>query len=329
MGCGGGDTTSSSSQGGGSATTSSSSGEGGHDDGGVAPAIYHHGDMVTIQGDLGSNDVTKTFLGGADGMIESMSPGQSMMSGNGWTFNMLGGPSSVKVDATRGKVLFTPEDSMNYNATRRFDSGFAIQEQRHFYKAHYVRNVMLLDGMPYQKSYQWKHERVSWENSVSDNDCEIKVYSWFAGGGGVITYVNRSTTDKSTYYGGKAADSNRDWALMEMMVFTGTQGQEDGKLITRVHKNGKTLISQNKQTERVYADPTGDCATSSSRTTSAISVRSRTAWTIPCLSRTCASSTRTIAASSSATRPRRAGNASSCATAWTSRAPPCARCKTG
>ncbi|MDI1429556.1 hypothetical protein [Polyangium sorediatum] len=210
---------------------------------------------MDIEGDFGSNDVTKTFLGGADGKIESLSPGQTMMSGDGWSFNDLGGPTTVEIDAKRGKVLFTPQDSSHYNATRRFDPGFAIQEHRYFYKAHYVRNVMLLDGAPYPKSYQWKHERVNWENSVVDGDCEIKMHSWFAGGGGVITYVNRSAMDKSTYYGGEAADSNGDWALLEMMVFTGTQGQEDGKLITRVHKNGKTLISQNKQAERIYADP--------------------------------------------------------------------------
>ncbi|MBZ5709741.1 hypothetical protein [Nannocystis pusilla] len=229
-------------------TTSSSTG----DDG---PVIYRHGDMVTIEGDFGSNDVIKTFLGGADGKIESLSPGQSMESGDGWSFNDLGGPTSVEIDAERGKVLFTPEDSDHYNATRRFDPGFAIEEQRYFYKAHWVRNVMLLDGMPYAKSYQWKHERVNWENSVVDGDCEIKVHNWFAGGGGVLTFVNRSADDQSVYYGGQAADSNGGWALLEILVFTGTEGLEDGKLITRVHKDGKTVISQNRQAERIYADP--------------------------------------------------------------------------
>jgi len=249
-------TTSSSSEGG--STTSSSSGD--VDDpssssGGDTSSIYHHGDMVIIEGEFGSNDVTETFLGGADGRIESLSPGQSMESGDGWSFNDLGGPTSVEIDAERGKVLFTPEDSDHYNATRRFDPGFAIEEQRYFYKAHYVRNVMLLGGVPYAKSYQWKHERVNWENSVVDGDCEIKVHSWFEDGGGVLTYVNRSADDQSVYYGGQAADSNGGWALLEIMVFTGTEGQEDGQLITRVHKDGKTVISQNRQAERIYADP--------------------------------------------------------------------------
>jgi hypothetical protein len=217
-------------------------------------AVYRHGDVVTIVGDFGTNDVTKTFLGGADGRIESLSPGQTMPSGDGWSFNDLGGPTSVEIDPERGKVLFTPEDPQNYNATRRFDPGFPIPEQRAFYKAHYVRNVLLLDGEPYAKSYQWKHERVNWENTVVDGDCEIKVHNWLHSQG-PITIVNRSASDKSTYYGGAAADSNGGWALLEIMVFTGTQGQEDGKLITRVHKDGKTVISHNRQAERIYADP--------------------------------------------------------------------------
>ncbi|WP_434427772.1 hypothetical protein [Nannocystis pusilla] len=250
--------TTSSSTGDESPTTSSSTGDDGpttsSSTGDDAPAIYRHGDMVTIEGEFGGNDVTKTFLGGAGGKIESLSPGQSMESGEGWSFNDLGGPTSVELDGERGKVLFTPEDKDHYNATRRFDPGFAIAEQRHFYKAHWVRNVMLLDGMPYAKSYQWKHERVNWENSVVDGDCEIKVHHQI-GTGGVLTFVNRSADDKSTYYGGQAADSNGGWTLLEILVFTGTEGQEDGKLITRVHKDGKTMISQNRQAERIYADP--------------------------------------------------------------------------
>lgn len=228
-------------------TTSSSTGD-------DLPASYRHGDLVTIEGDFGSNDVTRTFLGGADGKIESLSPGQTMESGDGWSFNDLGGPTSVEIDPERGRVLFTPEDSDHYNATRRFDPGFPIAEQRHFYKAHYVRNVMLLDGAPYAKTYQWKHERVNWENTVVDGDCEIKIHNQI-GGAGVLTFVNRSASDKSTYYGGQAGDSNGGWALLEILVFTGTEGQEDGKLITRVHKDGKTIISENMQTERIYADP--------------------------------------------------------------------------
>lgn len=218
-------------------------------------AVYRHGDMVTIVGDFGTNDVTRAFLGGADGRIESLSAGQTMEGGDGWSFNDLGGPTSVEIDPERGKVLFTPEDSSHYNATRRFDPGFAISEQRAFYKAHYVRNVLLLDGEPYAKSYQWKHERIHWENTVVDGDCEIKVHNWL-NSQGPITIVNRSADDKSSYYGGAAADSNGGWALLEIMVFTGTQGQEDGKLITRVHKDGKTVISHNRQAERIYADPT-------------------------------------------------------------------------
>lgn len=227
--------------------------------GGGAPGpiatVYHHGDVVTIDGNFGSNDVTKTFLGGTAGMIETKENGQVMTSGNGWIFNDLGGTTTVGLDSKRGKVLYTPEDSSHYNAVRRFDPGFSIAEQRYFYKAHYVRNVMLLDGQPYTKSYQWKHERVNWENSVSDGDCEIKVHNWINGGSGVTTYVNRSAADKSTYYGGIAANANDDWALLEIMVFTGTQGLQDGKLITRVHKNGQTFISQNKQAEGIYASP--------------------------------------------------------------------------
>lgn len=221
----------------------------------VSIATYHHGDTIELAGSYGTNNVTKTFLGGQSGMIESTNLNQVMASANGWIFNNLGGITTVVNDSKRGKVLYTPEDNSHYNAVRRYDPGFAIAEQRYFYKAHWVRNVILLDGVPYTKSYQWKHERVHWQNTVVDGDCEVKVHNWVNGASGVMTFVNRSSSDKSTYYGGKAATANSDWALLEIMVSTGTQGKNDGKLITRVHKDGKTWISQNKQAERIYADP--------------------------------------------------------------------------
>lgn len=217
--------------------------------------IYHHGDLVILSGGYGSNDVTQTFLGGHSGLIESTATNAVITSAGGWQFNDLGGITRIGMDPKRGKVLFTPEDNAHYNAVRRYDPGFAIPEQRYFYKAHYIRNVMLLDGQPYTKSYQWKHERINWENSVSDGDCEIKVHNWINGGGGPITFINRSALDKSTYYGGTAVAANDDWALLEILVFTGTQGLQDGKFITRIHKNGKTYVNQNKQSERIYADP--------------------------------------------------------------------------
>ena len=221
----------------------------------VVPPIYHHGDTVTLTGNFGKQAVRKTFLGGNGGMIESQAVDATMPNSNNWTFNTLGYTATVKVDAVRGKVLYNPEDSTHYNATRRYDHGEAIPEQRHFYKAHYVRNVMLLDGAPYAKSYQWKHERINWENNIIDGACEIKIHNWFPTG--PITFVTRSVLDGSTYWGrpDDAPSSNGDWALMEIIVFTGTQGQTDGKVITRVHRNGHTKVSLNQQAERVYADP--------------------------------------------------------------------------
>ena len=220
-----------------------------------AANLYRHGDTIRIDGTFGSPQVTHTFLGGPQGPVESQAVGARMPNGNGWVFSELGHPTRIAQDPVRGKVLFTPEDSSNYNATRRFDPGAAIAENRFFYKAHWVRNVMLLDGQPYAKSYQWKHERVNWENSVVDGDTEIKVHNQIKVAG-LVTYVNRSRNDKSTYWNSvKAPDSNGGWALMEIMVYTGTQGQNDGKLITRLHKDGKTWVNQNRQAERIYADP--------------------------------------------------------------------------
>lgn len=221
------------------------------------PAVLRHGQTVVIAGDWGRPAVTQTFLGGATGTIETTAVGQRPANGGGWSFNNVGGPTSVALDARRGQVLFTPQDSSNYNATRRYDPGAPIPERRHFYKAHWVRNVLLLDGQPYRNSYQWKHERVHWANSIEDSTHEIKVHDWPQGGNGMQTMVNRGGGDGSTYYGAKARpETNGDWALMEMLVYTGTQGQNDGKLVTRVHDGGRTWVNQNRQTERIYADAT-------------------------------------------------------------------------
>lgn len=215
--------------------------------------LYEHGDVLTINGDFGVNDVHKTFLGGADGPIESNAAGAVMPNGGGWVFSDIGHPTTIAMDAQRGKVLFTPQDDAHYNAVRRYDTGFAIPAQRYFYKAHYVRNVLLLNGQPFTNSYQWKHERINWENSISDGLGEIKVHNWQ--GWDVLTFINRDTDDRQVFYGGQAADSNSAWALLEILVYTGNDGQEDGRMVTRVFKNGQTLISQNLQAVRIYSHP--------------------------------------------------------------------------
>ncbi len=220
--------------------------------GSATVATYRHGDPVTIPGSFGNPDVTHSFLGGAAGPIESTAAGHAPPSGGGWTFNNLGGPTTVRMDPDRGKVLFTPEDANNYNATRRFDSGAGIDPQRFFYKAHFVRNVLLLDGAPYPWSYQWKHERVHWLDSVTDSNCEVKVHDW-PDAQGPETIVTREDGSNQTFWGGARVDSNSGWAMMELMVYTGTRGQNDGKVITRIFKNGHTYIGQNQQAARVYA----------------------------------------------------------------------------
>ncbi|GAA5165002.1 hypothetical protein GCM10025770_19830 [Viridibacterium curvum] len=220
-----------------------------------AQASYRHGDTLTITQAGGNPQVIHTFLGGAGGVIESPALGAKPANGQGWAFDQLGGPTTIANDAVRGKVLFTPEHDASYNATRRFDPGAPIAEQRYFYKAHWVRNVMTMGGVPYAKSYQWKHERISWQDSVVDTDCEIKVHDLFNNSGGQINFVNRSAASKSTYYTGSTVADNAGWTLMEIMVFTGTQGLNDGKVITRAHHGGETRVRLNRQSEMVYADP--------------------------------------------------------------------------
>lgn len=219
--------------------------------GAAGGSALRHGDQVTIQGNFGTEDVISTFLGGATGPIESLSVGDVISNGGGWRFDDY--VATVAMDGVRGEVLFNTEDSQHYNATRIFDAG-VIEEERSFYAAYWVRNVMLLAGAPYTKSYQWKHNRISWQSVWTDTDTEIKVHNWPTSQG-PITFINRSATDQDVYWGGAAADSNGGWALLEVIVSTGTEGNKDGLVVTRVHKNGHTVISQNLQPEGVYADP--------------------------------------------------------------------------
>lgn len=215
--------------------------------------IYSHGDTVLVAAPRPAPTATRSMLGGPDGRIESTTIGQAPGNGEGWTFNNLGGFTRIRWDAGRGAVLFTPQDAQNYNAVRRFDPGSAIAPQRHLYKAHYSRNVMLLDGQPYAKSYQWKHERLSWQDSVTDTNVEIKVHNWL-NSQGPITFLNRADGTQATWWGGHAGDSNGDWALMEVFVYTGSDGVNDGRVVTRVHKNGRTQVSQNRAGVVVYAN---------------------------------------------------------------------------
>lgn len=217
--------------------------------------VYVHGDAVLVPAPGSAPAATRTALGGPEGRIETTPEGEAPANGHGWTFNNLGGFTRIRWDATRGKVLFTPQDSQNYNAVRRYDPGFAIGPQRHVYKAHWSRNVMLLDGQPYTKSYQWKHERLSWQDSVTDTNGEIKVHNWL-NSQGPITFLNRSDGSQNTWWGGHAGDSNGGWILLELFVFTGSDGVNDARVVTRAHKNGRTWVSQNRAGIVVYADST-------------------------------------------------------------------------
>lgn len=172
----------------------------------------------------------------------------------GWYFGDY--VATGKLDAERGRVLYNTEDDSHYNATRIFDAG-EIPEGRSFYKAHWVRNVLLLDGELYPWSYQWKHERVSWQSVWTDTSVEVAIFNWPDGSGAAssMTAVRRAADDQTVYWDGEAADSNGGWALLELIVSTGTVDQTDGLIVTRVHKDGHTVISQNVQPERVYADP--------------------------------------------------------------------------
>lgn len=221
----------------------------------AADPVYVHGDTVLVPAPRPAPATSRSQLGGPDGRIENTMIGAAPANGQGWTFNNLGGFTRIRWDTARGKVLFTPQDSQNYNAVRRYDPGAAIGPQRHVYKAHYSRNVMLLDGQPYSKSYQWKHERLSWQDSVSDTSAEIKVHNWL-NSQGPITILNRTNGSNETWWGGHAGDSTGGWALMEVFVFTGSDGSNDGRVVTRVHKNGRTQISQNRSGIVVHADDT-------------------------------------------------------------------------
>ncbi len=68
-----------------------------------------------------------------------------------------------------------------------------------------------------------------------------------------MTVVCRSAEDQEVYWEGVVPDSNDGWTLLEMIVTTGTEGNEDGMVVTRAHKDGHTQISVNQQPERVYA----------------------------------------------------------------------------
>ena len=228
-----------------------SGGAGGVAGSGGGGSVLRHGDEVTLQGDFGTEDVISTFLGGASGPIESLGVGDQIADGGDWSFHDY--VTTVAMDPERGEVLYNAEDSQNYNATRIFDAG-VIEEERSFYAAYWVRNVMLLDGQPYTKSYQWKHNRISWQYTWTDTDTEIKIHNWPTSQG-PMTFINRSASDQDVYWGGAAADSNGGWALLEVIVSTGTEGNKDGLVVTRVHKNGETVISQNLQPEGIYADP--------------------------------------------------------------------------
>jgi len=237
--------------GGSAAGAGGSGGTGGGAGSGGAGSVLHHGDEVTLQGDFGTEDVISTFLGGASGPIEALGVGDVIANGGDWHFDDC--VTTVAMDSERGEVLYNTEDSQSYNATRIFDAG-VIEEQRSFYVAYWVRNVMLLNGQPYTKSYQWKHNRISWQYVWTDTDTEIKIHNWPTSQG-PMTFINRSATDQDVYWGGAAADSNGGWAMLEVIVSTGTEGNKDGLVVTRVHKNGQTVISQNLQPEGVYADP--------------------------------------------------------------------------
>lgn len=219
------------------------------------------GDLVTIEGSFGTNSNYKAF---SKPLINATDIGDTPANASNYVFDSpLGYLPVVENDSLRGKILFAIQDNDHYDNVIRQNLPSAIPENTWFYWAFWTRTSLVLDDEPYPYYFQRKTGRINFSDTITDGQHpEIKMHTNYAAGGAGSAenlFFNAGddawdADDVSPPGGTPAMKSDNTWGLIEFIVFTGTEGEEDGRMIIRKHQAGASTIILNKPNIIIYKD---------------------------------------------------------------------------
>ncbi len=229
-------------------------------------SAYPAGDMpdlslgtFTIEGNFGTNDVVRAF---SDPLIEATPLGALPSNANGIIFDQpTGYPFTVVNDSERGKVLKNIQDSSNYNSALRFAFPASLPENTWFYASSLGKMYLGYEGSPYTGYNQLKIDRLNVVNEITDNStCQIKMHTQVQNGASPSTTTllmndNDPGWGLANQYGGfDESLTDNEWFMTEFIIFTGTQGGNDGRVIYRILKGGVARLIEDVKNCRIYDD---------------------------------------------------------------------------
>jgi hypothetical protein len=215
-----------------------------------------HGNIAVITGSFGTNTNYKAF---SKSIIDATSIGQTPSNKSNYVFNEpLGYLPLVYNDATRGKVLRTTQDSTHYDSVVKQHLPSNVPENTWVYWSFCQKSNLRLGGSPYPYYFQRKLGRMNYSDTIVDGQHpEVKYHvNSYAGGQYVDENRVHNAGDSSTNYGtaNSVVTSDNTWHLAEIIVFTGTQGVSDGRIIVRGSRNGSNLVIKDLKNILIYSD---------------------------------------------------------------------------
>jgi len=219
-----------------------------------------HGNGVTITGSFGTNTNYKAF---SKSIIDATSIGQTPANKNNYVFNEpLGYLPLTYNDPSRGKVLRTTQDSAHYDSVVKQHLPDYVPENTWLYWSFWQKSNLRLGGVPYPYYFQRKSGRLNFADTIVDGQHpEVKWHTWYTSGGSGATENtfynagddNWGADGVSPPGGTPAVKLDNTWFLNEFIVYTGTIGNADGRMILRAHQGGVSFVVRNITTE-IYKD---------------------------------------------------------------------------
>jgi len=225
---------------------------------GFAPLVEgnQHGNIAIITGSFGENTNYKAF---SKSIIDSTSTGQTPANQGNYIFDEpLGYLPVVYNDSSRGKVLYATQDGSHYDNVIKHHLPTSVPENTWVYWSFYQKTKMQLSGSPYPYYFQRKLGRMNYSDTIIDGQHpEVKYHvNSYAGGQFVDENRIHNAGDDSTRYGDENAivTSDNVWHMAEIIVFTGTQGVADGRIIIRGKRNGVSAVLKDQKNTIIYKD---------------------------------------------------------------------------
>jgi len=224
---------------------------------GIVSDAYYHGDTVNFTGSFGANTNYKAF---SKPIIESATVGTTPANASNYVFDEpLGYLPTVVNDSERGKVLRTTQDNDHYDSIIKHHLPTSIPENTWVYWSFCQKSNLRLAGNPYPYYFQRKLGRLNYTDTILDGQHpEIKYHvNSYAGG----QYVDENRLFNAcdggfSIYGAAQSTTTCDntWHMAEIIVFTGTQGVADGRIIVRGRRGNINTILRDVKNTMVYSD---------------------------------------------------------------------------